>query len=177
MPAISRTKLAAPFCLGTLLSITCLAMAESNIDVASSGNKFGWTENGGWLNLQGDIEHGVHVGESVLGGFAWHESFGWINFGNGIPEGSQYSNSTPSDFGVNIAGDGTLSGYAWGENIGWIKFDTGMETGVAVDQVTGRFTGYAWGENVGWITFDTVDPSHVAKVAGYAGAWNWTRYF
>lgn len=166
----------AVLCAGAFLAITGRAVAESNIDVAESGNKYGWTENGGWLNLQGDVDHGVHVGDAVLAGFAWHENFGWVNFGNGAPPGSQYSNSSASDFGVNVAADGTLSGFAWGENIGWINFNGGTDSHAAIDHVTGRFTGYAWGENVGWIAFETVDPSDVAKVAGYAGAVNWKSY-
>lgn len=150
----------------------------TNIDTNDRGSKFGWTENGGWINLQGDVNDGVHVGSTFLQGFAWHENFGWINFGNGAPVGETYSNQSSTDFGVNIDSAGNLSGYAWGENIGWIAFDTTTSGGsrVTINQQNGRFAGYAWSENAGWVSFETVDPAFVATVPGFTGAVDWTLF-
>ncbi len=152
--------------------------AATNIDLPATGQRYGWMENAGWLNLQGDIANGVHVGGTYLGGFAWHENFGWINFGDGFTTGGQYSNTSGEDFGVNMDLSGNLSGYAWGENVGWIAFDTTPAGGgrVHIDQSTGRFSGYAWGENIGWLAFDTVDPAHVAKAPGFTRAYDWNLF-
>lgn len=157
---------------------TASAHADSNIDPQNSGERYGWTSNGGWINLQGDVTNGVSVGLNYLQGFAWHENFGWINFGNGSPVSNKYSNNSPTDFGVNIDSLGNLTGYAWGENIGWISFDTSAGGGAqsSIDLATGRFKGYAWGENVGWLSFETISPAHVATIPGHAHAENWNLY-
>lgn len=162
-----------------ILACNPWSFGATNIDPNSTGQKYGWSENGGWLNLQGDVTNGVRVNASYLQGFAWHENFGWINFGDGSPLGPQYSNTLASDHGVNMdAVTGNLSGYAWGENIGWIAFDTTAEGGscVKIDQPSGRFTGYAWGENVGWVAFDTVPINHVAHTVPNSSVRDWTLY-
>ncbi len=161
------------------LLTTTAAYATTNIDPAFVGKKFGWSENGGWTNLQGDLANGVHVGLAHLQGFAWHENFGWINFGSGnLAEEQQYTNATRDDFGVNIDTEGKLFGFAWGENIGWISFDTLAASGarVSIVSATGRFTGHAWSENVGWISFDTVDPLHVAHTLSDTAANDWNLF-
>ena len=117
------TRPISPLFATLLVCTAAYSHAASNIDPGNSGQKYGWSENGGWVNLQGNMTHGVHVGSNLLQGFAWHENFGWINFGDGTPSGDQYSNTSASDFGVNIDETGNLSGYAWGENIGWINLD------------------------------------------------------
>lgn len=177
MKSFLLRKVGALVCAAVCISAATVA-ADSNIDPAFTGNKFGWAENGGWMNLQGDFTNGVHVGPTILSGFAWHENFGWINFGDGLPPGPQYSNTSATDFGVNMDLNGDLFGFAWGENIGWINFDTVTAGGsnVNIDQSTGVFSGFAWGENVGWIAFDTVNPADVAKTVGNTKALNWTLY-
>lgn len=159
-------------------SLSC-SFGVTNIDPNSTGQKYGWSENGGWLNLQGNSINGVRVNPSYLEGLAWHENFGWINFGDGTPLSGQYSNLDAADFGVNRdAGTGNLSGYAWGENIGWIVFDTTASGGsrVTVIPATGRFTGYAWGENVGWLAFETVPVTSVAHTVSDSSVTDWTLY-
>ncbi len=162
----------------SLLLAAASASAATNIDIFNTGKRYAWSENGGWLNLQGDISSGVYVGATVLRGFAWHENFGWINFGSGAPAGTQYSNTSAEDFGVNIDPAGNLSGYAWGENIGWIAFDTQSAGGasVKINKASGRFSRYAWGENIGWLAFENIDHAHVATAPGFSAARNWTLY-
>lgn len=49
-------------------------------------------------------------------------SIGWISLGDGMPtNGSQYSNLSADDFGVNVDGSGNLRGFAYGASIGWIS--------------------------------------------------------
>lgn len=159
-------------CFGAVMGSLALfpfikGAAQSNIDPLSSLGKFGYLENAGWLNLEGDGDNGVVVTPDYLSGFAWSPSVGWINFGDGSPDnGTAYSNASGSDFGVNNDGSGNLSGFAWGENIGWIAFDTSSVGGslVTIDAASGRFRGYAWSEGIGWLSFETVPMSFVATV-------------
>jgi hypothetical protein len=150
--------------------IVGVASAQTTIDPGVTGNRYGWSENGGWVNLRGDVTNGVRLHNSVLSGFAWAENFGWINFGDGTPtNGISYSNASAADFGVNFdPATGHLSGYGWGENIGWVNFD-GTSTGgptarVSISLVDGLFSGYAWAENVGWIGFNGF-PASVAQTS------------
>jgi len=141
---------------GSLIMVACLfastaAFAQSNID---GTDKYAWGENVGWVNFRPSEADGVVVDGDVLSGYAWMENAGWLHFGDGTPEGgSQYSNTSATDYGVNSDGAGNLSGYAWGENIGWVCFDTSGSGGsqVTIDG-SGDFSGYAWGENIGWIS-------------------------
>jgi hypothetical protein len=153
---------------GAFAAIVGFAVAQTTIDPGVTGNRYGWGENVGWINLRGDVANGVRLHDSVLSGFAWGENIGWINFGDGTPtNGISYSNASAGDFGVNFdPSTGELSGYAWGENIGWVNFD-GSATGgptaqVKISLVNGVFSGYAWGENIGWLGFNGF-PAAVAK--------------
>jgi hypothetical protein len=139
------------------------APAQTNVDPSATGNQFGWAENVGWANLEGDGANGVVVMPGGLAGFAWFENIGWVNFGNGS---FPYGQTSAVDFGVNHDGVGNLSGFAWGENVGWINFDTTGAGGsqVTINPATGLFDGHAWGENIGWVSFATVNAANVAQV-------------
>ncbi len=116
-----------------------------------------WSQNTGWLNFSGDGEQGVRATPHHLSGTAWSPNVGWISLGDGTPEsGDHYTNTTASDFGVNLDGHGNLSGYAWGQNIGWIRFEgrSGPPGAAALLTPAGAFYGYAWGQNIGWIRLD-----------------------
>jgi hypothetical protein len=139
-----------------LLLAVANAPAQTNVDPSATGNQFGWAENVGWANLEGDGANGVIVMPGGLSGFAWFENIGWVNFGNGA---FPYGQTSAADFGVNHDGVGNLSGFAWGENVGWINFDTFTQLSsfnqhARYDPSVNRLRGYAWGENVGWINLD-----------------------
>jgi len=134
------------------------ALAQSNVDPA---DKWSWGENIGfmnWRDANGGAQ-GVVVGQNILAGFIWAENVGWINVGDGSPDsGSQYSNATGQDAGVNILNDGFLAGLAWGENIGWINFATEPFIGADGARLQGgRLRGFAWAENAGWINLDDAE--------------------
>lgn len=172
-------KLLAGVAAAAIIAYAGPGSGMSNIDPQNTGKRYGWTENGGWINLRGDDTNGVHAGARHLKGFAWHENFGWINFGSGSPQnGESYSNASATDFGVNVESDGALTGYAWGENIGWIVFNTAGESAeqARIEQESGRFAGYAWGENIGWLSFETVDPAFVATVPGHSAVRDWSLF-
>lgn len=143
------------------LAVAGNASAVTNIDPAVDGHRYGWSENGGWTNMRGDVANGVRVvnesvptGRRLLQGYAWSENLGWINFGAGVVAVPPYYSNTGSEFGVNMdPSSGVLSGYAWGENIGWISFFS-ANAHVRISNNTGLFSGQAWSENIGWITFD-----------------------
>jgi hypothetical protein len=150
------------------------AGATSNIDPDSTGRRYGWAENAGFLNLKPDPDNGVRVrafGDlSIVSGYAWHENVGWIHFGDGTPDAPPtYSNTSATDYGVNVnPATGALSGFAWGENIGWINFNTAAASGQAVtlNASTGGFSGQAWSENLGWIGFDGLGANGAAVPVG-----------
>lgn len=117
---------------------------------------YGWGENIGWINFEGDGVEGVRANSHYLSGFAWGENIGWLFLGDGSPtgnEGTEYTQNA-GDTGVNHDGVGNLSGYAWGENVGWVNFDTSLISGTQVQiDADGYMHGFAWGENIGWINF------------------------
>ncbi len=122
------------------LSLSGPISYAENIDPQNTDDRYAYSENAGWLNLQpsGQGGSGVEVNDSGLSGYMWGENTGWIRLSH------LYGNVSNDSFGG-------LSGYAWGENIGWINFDP-VGGGVYID-ACGDFNGKAWGENIGWISF------------------------
>jgi len=164
---IGRSTIRSAFLASMAIACAVAVQAQTNIDPLAAGNQFGWSENAGWANLDGDVTNGVVVTMAGLSGYAWFENIGWVNFGSGSPP---YAQTGPADFGVNHVGGGLLDGYAWGENVGWIDVNTTAQGGgptaqVSINLATGRFDGHAWGENIGWVSFATVNAADVATVA------------
>lgn len=158
-----------PIALATLLLLTCVASAQTNIVPTS---KFAWSENCGWLNFRdaGAVPgaQGARFLGSFASGFAWGENIGYINLGDATPVNAvNYANTSGADFGVNInTTTRELSGLAWGENVGWINFSGGAlatpPNPARIDSASGRLRGYAWAENIGWINLD--DAVHFVRV-------------
>ncbi|MBF0396996.1 MAG: hypothetical protein HQK78_09500, partial [Desulfobacterales bacterium] len=114
-------------------------------------DKYGWSENGGWVNLKSTYGSAV-VYNNHLSGYAWAENIGWIKLGKDSGTGAEsnyYANTDSTNWGVNINVSGELSGYAWSEAIGWINFKP-SHSQITIDS-NGNFSGYAWSESVGWI--------------------------
>lgn len=124
--------------LALWLMLSPAGALAGNIDPGSTGEKFIYGENAGWINLAPAAGPGVTVTDTGLTGFAWGENIGWINL-------------SPTGGGVANDGQGNLSGFAWAENMGWINFSP-AGGGVHIDS-SGVFSGKAWGENTGWISF------------------------
>jgi Bacterial TSP3 repeat len=143
-----------PFALPALLlaAVSTAARAQTSV---SPANRYAYGANTGWIDARGgDGTFGMKAGPCVLKGFLYSANCGWINLGDGDPDnGSQYSNTTGQDCGVNRLPDGRLRGLAWGAAIGWINFET---TGnPRIDPLSGLVTGYAWSAGTGWISLDT----------------------
>ena len=99
------------------------AVRAENIDPDSTGCKYAWSENAGWLNFKPSLGPGVTVTDNNLTGYVWGENIGWIT-SPALMQVPVQQRST----GCRTTGTGFLSGYAWGENVGWIKFNpTGGE--------------------------------------------------
>ena len=138
-----------------------LGMVIANASVAttiSPTNKFAWGANMGWTNWSDAGANGAVIGEFVCSGFIWGANVGWISLGDGTPQnGIQYSNSSGTDFGVNLTAHfvsggvprAQLRGFAYGANIGWINFESTGNPEVSLS--TGRLSGFAWSANCGWI--------------------------
>lgn len=135
---------------------------------AGRAERFAWSENSGWLNLQGQrLSGGLKAYVDHLEGFVWHENLGWIHLGS--PDdfrAGAYANDATGGYGVNRDPlTGLLSGYAWSENAGWLNF--GAVGGEAlIDRATGRLIGDVWAENLGWIRLAGV----AGDAASYGGA-------
>ena len=143
---IAAALLASPTATGT------------NID---PNGRYGWGENVGWNDSHGDgVSSGATVSATFLSGSVWLENAGWLILGSGTPaNGVRYSNTSGSDFGVNVGNSGDLSGYAWGENIGWVNFDTSSAGSDRARLIyNNRLAGFAWGENIGWISLGQAGP-------------------
>jgi hypothetical protein len=149
-------------------------LAGSTINAA---DKYAYGANIGWIDFQGDTNHGAAVGSLFCTGYVWSANGGWISLGHGPTNGSQYSNASAADYGLNVLGD-RLRGFAYGANIGWIHFETNGNP--RIDLLTGRFSGFAWGANVGWISLsnqfafvktDTLDPGPDSDGDGVPDAW------
>lgn len=135
-----------------LCSIPLNASAQSTI---STIEKYAYSANSGWIDFRPSLPDGSQVFDSAISGYAYAANLGWIHFGNGTPaNGHTYSNTSATDYGVNISPAGNLTGYAYAANIGWITFEqTHGQT--KLDLRTGKFTGNAYAANIGWIALDT----------------------
>lgn len=165
-----------------LLPITAAA-AQTNI---SNTDKYSWGANIGWINWQGDVTHGALIANKFVSGFIYSANVGWINLGDGTPtNGTQYSNTSTSDFGVNV--DSTsdpnyyiLTGYAYGANVGWINFNVQTQAGKdnqpRIEKTTGIFKGSAWGANIGWLPLESPGMAVVKTSFGINMIQNWTLY-
>lgn len=152
-----------PVCVIALYSILVLALhsplSAAQISTINPSNNFAYAANAGWIDFRPSEDDGVRVGESFVSGNAYAANFGWINFGDGNPDnGFSYSNTTDSDFGVNVSDEGKLSGYAYSANIGWICFEQTFGN-PQLSFESGRIIGCAYAANIGWISFDTPSSS------------------
>jgi len=108
-----RSQWKRPTILLITAAITLYAFGAyaGNIDPDSTGCKYAWAENVGWINFK-PANGGVCIGtDGKFNGYAWGENVGWINF-------------APTGGGVQIDPYGYFIGKAWGENIGWISFNS-----------------------------------------------------
>ncbi len=128
------------------------ACAQSTI---GSTDHCAYAANAGWLDFRPTTPDGVRVLDTALTGYSYAANFGWIHFGDGAPDnGHTYSNTTATDYGVNLSPTGHLNGYAYAANVGWINFEQARGQ-PKLDLRTGKFTGNAYSANLGWIALDT----------------------
>lgn len=140
----------------TALALFCLtsaiATAQSTISPTA---RYAYSANAGWLDLRPSSADGTRIADTSLSGYSYAANFGWIHLGDGSPSnGHTYSNTSATDYGVNLSQTGNLTGYAYAANIGWIHFEQTYGQ-PRIDLRTGKFTGHAYSANIGWIPLDT----------------------
>jgi len=145
---------------GFQIPLGLASAVDGTIDPNTVGNRYAWSDNGGWVNFGTGVGAGdIHITEAMgITGYAWVANYGWINM-------------APAGSGVQVATDGQLSGQAWGENTGYINFG-----GVTI-QPDGFFTGTATGAVVGTITFDCTNCAVETdyRPSGTLGGGSYTR--
>ena len=138
--------------------VACLICALAPVHAQSTispTDRHAYAANAGWLDLFPSSGNGVVVTDTYLRGKAYAANFGWISLSSGVPgNGHTFSNSSATDYGVNLAADGKLIGYAYAANIGWINFEQ-THGQSKIDLATGKFSGHAYSANIGWIALDT----------------------
>src|SRR5687767_16037839 len=84
-----------------LIALVCAARADTTIDPT---NHYAWAANIGITDWRPSTADGVNIGENFCSGFIYAANVGWIKMGAGTPtNGSSYSNTSATDFGVNCA--------------------------------------------------------------------------
>ncbi len=145
-----------------MICVAALAgTAARSATTIDSAHPYAWAGNIGWTNWRGTGTNGVAIGEYVCSGFVWSSNCGWINLGDGNPaNGIRYSNTSGSDFGVNLqnpyssggVSKARLRGYAYAANLGWINFEDQGNPEISLQ--SGRLSGYVWVANCGWINLE-----------------------
>src|SRR4051812_38679601 len=115
--------------LGLMAGITMVLVAASRADTTiDPTNRYAWGANIGFTDWRPSTIDGVNVGANFCAGYIYAANVGWIKMGTGTPlNGTNYSNSSATDFGVNCsagaADEKNLRGFAYGANIGWVNFE------------------------------------------------------
>src|SRR5436190_671485 len=111
--------------LAITLGLAGAANADTTIDPV---NRYAWAANTGFTDWRPSTTEGVNISANFCSGFIYAANVGWIKMGAGTPaNGTNYSNTSATDFGVNCpagaAGEKNLRGFAYGANIGWVNFE------------------------------------------------------
>lgn len=146
-----------------------VAYAATNIDTQNAGDKWGWNDVVGWINMKD--ANTVMVNATGVSGYA--SSFvGDIMFDCATtPVGNTCATA---HFQTANDGWGNLSGWAWNDAMGWISMSgttadaKTYQVFVAPsgDGINSYFHGWAWNDVVGWINFNCNDFESLAGGTG-----------
>lgn len=152
--------------LKTFISLTLFIVsfsfinAATNIDTQNAGEKWGWNDVAGWINMKD--ANTVMVNAANVSGYAT-SLIGDIMFDCATtPAGNTCA---AANFQTANDGAGNLSGWAWNDTMGWISMSgttaDGRSYKVSVapsgDGINSYFNGWAWNDVVGWINFNCKD--------------------
>lgn len=152
------------FVLGCLGASAYLAFAATNIDMLNAGEKWGWNNIMGWLDMKATDT--VMVGTTVQGYAS--SSLGDISFDCATMRTAP--GCTDPDFKTVKDANGLLSGWAWNDTVGWISM-SGTTTDAQVyqarvapygDGIRSYLRGWAWNDAVGWLDFDCLETGSCA---------------
>lgn len=151
------------------IMICGVAYAATNIDTQNVGDKWGWNDVVGWINMKD--ANTVMVNATGVSGYA--SSFvGDIMFDCAItPAGNTCATA---NFQTTNDGWGNLSGWAWNDALGWISMSGTTADGKTYqvfvapsgDGINSYFHGWAWNDVVGWINFNCNDFENLPGGAG-----------
>lgn len=161
--------------LKTLISFTLFILsfsvinAATNIDMQNAGEKWGWNDVVGWINMK-DTDT-VMVNTAKVSGYA-ASLVGDIMFDCATTRAGD--TCAVVNFQTANDGGGNLSGWAWNDAIGWISMSGTtadaqtyqvfvMPSG---DGINSYFRGWAWNDVVGWINFNCNDFERLPGGAG-----------
>lgn len=153
------------FVIGCCVASAYLAFAATNIDTLSAGEKWGWNDIVGWIDMKSTDT--VMIGSTVQG-FA-SSTLGDISFDCATMRVG--ASCTDPNFKVSKAVNGVLSGFAWNDTVGWISM-SGTTTDAQVyetkvmpygDGIRSYLRGFGWNDAVGWINFDCLDSASCAS--------------
>lgn len=136
--------------------------AATNIDTQGVGEKWGWNDVIGWINMKD--ANTVIVSATGIAGYAT-SSIGDISFDCAT---TRAGNSCATvNFKTANDGTGLLSGWAWNDIIGWISMSGTTASpnpqayqvyiNPAGDTINSYFRGWAWNDVVGWFSFNCND--------------------
>ncbi len=152
-----------------------IAYAATNIDTAGVGEKWGWNDVFGWVDMK--ASNTVMVKNAIVEGYA-SSSIGMISFDcatMAVPDCA-----TAGSWKVANDGVGNLSGWAWNDAVGWISM-SGTTAGGDNYQVKvipsgngtdSYFHGWAWSDIVGWLTFNCKDIEALPGGGGFCAGTN-----
>lgn len=126
-----------------------------------SERPFAYAANAGWISLSPTSASNIIANESYLSGYLYGANIGWIHLGESPANDQNFSNESPTDFGINRDPIGNLSGYAYSGNIGWINFgwaETNDPNRPRIDPESKKLLGFAYSANIGWILLGTDFP-------------------
>lgn len=152
---------------GCLAASAYLAFAATNIDTLGAGEKWGWNDIMGWIDMKST--NTVMVGSTVEGYAS--SSLGDISFDCATMRTSP--GCTNPNFKTTKDENGLLSGWAWNDTVGWISM-SGTTTDAQAyqarvvpygDGIRSYLRGFGWNDVVGWVNFDCLDSSSCASNA------------
>jgi len=134
--------------------------AATNIDAQNVGDKWGWNDVMGWIDMK--ASNTVMVNNTNVSGYAV-SLVGDIMFDCATTAAG--NTCATANFQTANDGLGNLSGWAWNDAIGWISMSGTTADGrvyqVSVvplgDDINSYLNGWAWNDVVGWINFNCND--------------------
>jgi hypothetical protein len=150
-------------------SVVLILLIPFNLILGYSIINWGWSDNIGWISMQGsspDYVVSLNTTTGALTGYAWSDNIGWIKFdpSGTYPASPEYSAQvdlvtdqasgwaracTLAENHETCAGEGDPLAGGWD---GWISL-RGSDPAYGVSLSGNYLTGWGWSDSLGWIDF------------------------